>query len=134
MLNFMLDTNTAIYVIKERPITVLNKFNQYAARLCVSTITVAELYYGAENSQYIDRNLAQVDDFLSRLSILPYDNNAASHYGNIRADLTKKGLLIGENDMHIAGHARSQGLIVVTNNIRDFERIDGLRVVDWVVK
>lgn len=132
MLTFMLDTNIAIHVIKQRPMSTLNKFNQYAARICVSSITVAELYFGAENSQHIAKNLAQVDDFLSRLTILDYDSQAASHYGNIYADLTKKGKIISENDMHIAGHARSRGLILVTNNLKEFERIEGLRLDNWV--
>lgn len=132
MLTFMLDTNIAIYVIKQRPIAALNKFNQYAARICVSSITVAELYFGAENSQNMAKNLVQVDDFLSRLIILDYDSQAASHYGNIYADLTKKGNVISENDMHIAGHARSRGLILVTNNLREFERVEGLRLDNWV--
>ncbi|MFL0427547.1 type II toxin-antitoxin system VapC family toxin [Moraxella sp. 179-F 1C4 NHS] len=132
MLTFMLDTNIAIHVIKQRPIAALNKFNQYAARICVSSITVAELYFGAENSQNMAKNLVQVDDFLSRLIILDYDSQAASHYGNIYADLTKKGNVISENDMHIAGHARSRGLILVTNNLREFERVEGLRLDNWV--
>ena len=132
MLTFMLDTNIAIHVIKQRPIAALNKFNQYAARICVSSITVAELYFGAENSQNMAKNLVQVDDFLSRLVILDYDSQAASHYGNIYADLTKKGNVISENDMHIAGHARSCGLILVTNNLREFERVEGLRLDNWV--
>lgn len=132
MLTFMLDTNIAIHVIKQRPIAALNKFNQYAARICVSSITVAELYFGAENSQNMAKNLVQVDDFLSRLVILDYDSQAASHYGNIYADLTKKGNVISENDMHIAGHARSRGLILVSNNLREFERVEGLRLDNWV--
>ena len=132
MLTFMLDTNIAIHVIKQRPIAALNKFNQYAARICVSSITVAELYFGAENSQNMAKNLVQVDDFLSRLVILDYDSQAASHYGNIYANLTKKGNVISENDMHIAGHARSRGLILVTNNLREFERVEGLRLDNWV--
>ena len=132
MLTFILDTNIAIHVIKQRPIAALNKFNQYAARICVSSITVAELYFGAENSQNMAKNLVQVDDFLSRLVILDYDSQAASHYGNIYADLTKKGNVISENDMHIAGHARSRGLILVTNNLREFERVEGLRLDNWV--
>ena len=132
MLTFMLDTNIAIHVLKQRPIAALNKFNQYAARICVSSITVAELYFGAENSQNMAKNLVQVDDFLSRLVILDYDSQAASHYGNIYADLTKKGNVISENDMHIAGHARSRGLILVTNNLREFERVEGLRLDNWV--
>lgn len=132
MLSFMLDTNIAIYVIKERPISVLNKFNQYASRLCVSSITSAELYFGAENSKHVAQNLAQVDDFLSRLVVLDYDLHASTHYGNIYANLKQKGKVLSENDMHIAGYARSQGLILVTNNTREFERVEGLRLDNWI--
>lgn len=131
MFSFMLDTNTAIYVIKERPLSALTKFNQYAARLCISSISVAELYFGAENSQNVAKNLMMVDDFLSRLSVLDYDALAGSHYGNIYATLKRQGKLIDENDMHIAGHARSLGLILVTNN-SEFERVAGLRLDNWV--
>ena len=132
MFSFMLDTNTAIYVIKERPLSALTKFNQYAARLCISSISVAELYFGAENSQNVAKNLMMVDDFLSRLSVLDYDALAGSHYGNIYATLKRQGKLIDENDMHIAGHARSLGLILVTNNTSEFERVAGLRLDNWV--
>lgn len=132
MFTFMLDTNIAIYVIKERPLSVLKKFNQYSARICVSSITVAELYFGAENSQYVAKNLIQVDDFLSRLTVLDYGVHAASHYGNIYATLSKQGNIMSENDMHIAGHARSLGLILVTNNTKEFQRVDGLRLENWV--
>ena len=132
MLTFMLDTNIAIHVIKQRPIAALNKFFLYAARICVSSITVAELYFGAENSQNMAKNLVQVDDFLSRLVILDYDSQAANQYSKKYADLTKKGNVISENDMHIAGHARSRGLILVTNNLREFERVEGLRLDNWV--
>ncbi|CDH20739.1 putative ribonuclease VapC2 (fragment) [Xenorhabdus bovienii str. kraussei Quebec] len=77
------------------------------------------------------KNLATVNDFVSRLAVLPYDEQAAFHYGDIRAILEKKGKRIGDNDLHIAAHARSKGLIVVTNNTREFERVDGLRIEDW---
>lgn len=132
MLTYMLDTNIVIYVIKRRPLEILEKFNQNAARLCVSSITVAELYYGAEKSQFPERNLAVIEDFLSRLTILDYTNKAATHFGNIKANLTKQGKMIGENDLHIAAHSRSEGLILVTNNLREFERVEGLRLANWV--
>ncbi|WP_439258391.1 type II toxin-antitoxin system tRNA(fMet)-specific endonuclease VapC [Lonepinella sp. BR2271] len=132
MLNFMLDTNICIYVMKRKPISALEKFNQYASRLCVSSITAAELYFGAENSQFIAKNLNAVDDFLSRLTVLDYDLNASTHYGNICAALRKQGQLLSENDMHIAAHARSQGLVLVTNNSKEFVRVAGLRLDNWV--
>lgn len=132
MLKYMLDTNIVIYVMKRRPIEVLSTFNRYATQLCVSSITVAELYYGAEKSEFPERNLAVIEDFLSRLTILPYEPKAAAHFGNIKSSLSKQGKIIGENDIHIAGHCRSEGLILVTNNVREFERVDGLRLENWV--
>ena len=132
MLTYMLDTNIAIYVIKRKPLEVREKFNQNATRLCVSSITVAELYYGAEKSQFPEQNLAVIEDFLSRLTILDYTSKAALHFGNIKAALSKKGQIIGENDIHIAAHARSEGLVLVTNNLREFERVEGLRLDNWV--
>ena len=72
------------------------------------------------------------DDFISRLEVLDYGIKAAAHYGDIRADLERKGTIIGINDLHIAGHARSEGMVLVTNNLREFDRIDGLRLDNWV--
>lgn len=132
MLKYMLDTNIVIYVIKRRPLEVLEYFNRYASQLCVSSITVAELYYGAEKSQFPERNLWVVEDFLSRLTILSYEPKAAAHFGNIKAVLSKQGKVIGENDVHIAAHCRSEGLVLVTNNLKEFERVDGLRLENWV--
>lgn len=132
MLKYMLDTNIAIYVIKRRPIAALEKFNKHASQMCVSSITVAELIHGAEKSQNSQQAFAVVEDFLSRLSVLDYDYSAAGHYGDIRANLERKGTPIGVNDLHIAGHARSAGLILVSNNLREFERVEGLRLDNWV--
>ena len=132
MLKYMLDTNIAIYVIKRRPPEALPTFNQYAGLLCISTITLAELIHGVEKSAKPDQNLRQVEDFVSRLSILDYNNKAAAHYGDIRANLERKGTPIGVNDLHIAGHARSEGLTLVTNNLKEFSRIEGLRLENWV--
>jgi tRNA(fMet)-specific endonuclease VapC len=100
--------------------------------MCISSITLAELFHGVEKSAMVSQNLRIVEDFASRLEILPYDNNAAAHYGNIRADLEKKGTPIGVNDLHIAGHARSESLILVTNNVREFVRVEGLRLQNWI--
>ena len=128
----MLDTNIVIYVIKRRPIAVLEIFNQHAGQICISAITLAELEHGVEKSEQKSRNRQQVEDFISRLEVFEYEKKAAAHYGNIRADLEKKGTIIGVNDLHIAAHARSEGLILVTNNLREFERVDGLRLENWV--
>ena len=132
MLTYMLDTNIAIYVIKRKPLEALRKFNQNAARICMSSISVAELYYGAGKSEFPERNLAVIEDFLSRLTILDYSHKAATHFGNIKANLSKQGNIIGENDINIAAHARSEGLTLVTNNLREFERVDGLLLDNWV--
>ncbi len=132
MLKYMLDTNIVIYVIKRRPLEVLDIFNAHAGRMCISSITLAELLHGVEKSSMVSRNLRKVEDFVSRLEVLPYDDSAAAHYGNIRADLETKGTPIGVNDLHIAGHARSESLIVATNNMREFERVEGLRLENWI--
>lgn len=132
MLKYMLDTNIVIYLIKRRPIELLDVFNQHAGQMCISSITLAELLHGAEKSSMPDHNLLQVEDFISRLEVLSYGNKAAAHYGDIRADLERKGTPIGVNDLHIAGHARSEGLTLVSNNVREFERVDALRLVNWV--
>ena len=131
MLKYMLDTNIAIYVIKRRPSELLITFNRYAGHMCISTITLGELMHGVEKSSNPERNLRNVEDFVSRLDVLGYDDAAASHYGEIRANLERKGTLIGVNDLHIAGHARSQGLVLVSTNTREFERVEGLRLMDW---
>ena len=132
MLNYMLDTNIAIYVIKRKPIDVLAVFNRHAGHMCISSITVAELLHGVQKSQQPERNLEQVEDFVSRLQTLDYGLKAAAHYGEIRAGLERKGKPIGVNDLHIAAHARSEGLTLVTNNQREFDRIEGLRVENWL--
>ncbi len=132
MLKFMLDTNIAIYVIKRRPLEALATFNLHAGQLCISAITVAELMHGVEKSTMPENNLRHVEDFASRLQVLEYGNKAAAHYGDIRADLERKGTTIGVNDLHISGHARSEGLTLVTNNFKEFERVDGLRLENWV--
>ena len=132
MLKYMLDTNIVIYVIKRRPIEVLEVFNRHTGQMCISSITLAELLHGAEKSTKPEHNLRQVEDFVSRLDVLEYGRKAAAHYGDIGADLEHKGTPIGVNDLHIAGHARGEGLTLVTNNLREFERIEALRLDSWV--
>ena len=132
MLKYMLDTNIVIYVIKRRPLEVLDTFNQHAGQMCISSITLSELIHGVEKSAQPDHNLRQVESFVSRLDILDYSSKASAHYGDIRSDLEKKGMTIGVNDIHIAGHARSEGLILVTNNLKEFERVEALRLDNWI--
>lgn len=132
MLKYMLDTNIVIYVIKRRPLEVLATFNQHVGQLCISSITLAELLHGVEKSAQPAHNLRQVEDFVSRLDVLEYTAKAAAHYGDIRANLEKQGNTIGVNDLHIAGHARSEGLILVINNRREFARVEALRLENWL--
>ena len=132
MLKFMLDTNIVIYVIKRRPIEVMEVFNTHAGQMSLSVVTVAELIHGAEKSAKPEHNLRIVEDFCSRLEVLDYTIKAAAHYGDIRANLERSGTTIGVNDLHIAAHARSEGLILVTNNMREFDRVAALRLENWL--
>jgi tRNA(fMet)-specific endonuclease VapC len=132
MLKFLLDTNIVIYVIKRRPIEVMGIFNENAGRMAISAITLSELFHGAEKSAKVAQNLAVVEEFASLLEVLPYTAKASQHYGAIRSALEKVGRTIGVNDLHIAAHARSEGLTLVTNNLGEFERVPGLMAENWV--
>ena len=134
MLKFLLDTNIVIYVIKKRPLEVLDLFNKNVDRMAISSITLSELMYGAEKSQNVNKNLEVIEDFVSHLVVLPYETGASRHYGEIQAELEKKGQVIGVNDMHIAAHARSLGMTLVTNNLKEFKRIPNLALENWVRK
>jgi tRNA(fMet)-specific endonuclease VapC len=132
MLAYMLDTNVCIYVIKNRPAGLRPKFNALADQLCISSITLAELAYGAEKSARRDDNLAVVGRFAARLEVLPFGDKAALHYGQVRAELERAGTPCGVHDMQIGAHARSEGLVVVTNNMREFARMPGIRAENWL--
>ncbi len=132
MLRYLLDTNIVIYVLKRRPLEVLATFNANASRMAISSITLAELMHGAEKSQRVIENLAAIEDFCSRLQVLTYGTKAAQHYGAIRAALEKIGQPIEVNDLHIAAHARSEGLVLVTNNVSEFERVPALELENWL--
>jgi tRNA(fMet)-specific endonuclease VapC len=132
VLRYLLDTNIVIYVLRRRPPELLSTFNANASRMAISSITLAELMHGAGKSQQVGKNLSAIEDFCTRLEVLPYGMKAAQHYGAIRAALEKIGQPIGVNDLHIAGHARSEGLVLVTNNIAEFERVPGLELENWL--
>ena len=132
MLKYMLDTNIAIYTIKNKPREVRETFKAHDGQMCISAITLMELVYGAEASAAAERNLRDIEGFAARLEVLPYDNEAAAHTGQLRAELRKIGRPIGPYDDMIAGHARSQGLVVVTNNTKQFENVPGIRLLNWV--
>lgn len=132
MLKYMLDSNICIFTIKNKPEQVRDAFRRHQGRLCISTITLMELIYGAEKSAIPERNLSRVEGFVARLQVLDYDDAAAIHSGQLHAELARQGKQIGPYDQLIAGHARSLGLTLITNNLREFERVPGLRVEDWV--
>jgi tRNA(fMet)-specific endonuclease VapC len=128
----MLDTNICIYAIKHKPDTVIQKFLSHnPEELCISAITYAELMHGVEKSMAVERNRIAMSLFLSPITILGFDGSAAEEYGKIKAELEKNGTPIGPMDTLIAGHAKSSGLILVTNNTRAFKRVVGLTVEDW---
>jgi tRNA(fMet)-specific endonuclease VapC len=132
-MKYMLDTNICIYTIKHKPESVINNFMSHNPEdLCISSITYAELMHGVEKSQAVDKNRLAISLFLSPITILDFDDKAAGEYGRVRAALERKGTPIGPLDMLIAGHAKSEGLILVTNNTREFKRVDGLALDDWV--
>lgn len=131
-MKYMLDTNICIYVIKHKPDVVIKKFLSHdPEEMCISAITYAELMHGVEKSTAVERNRIAMSLFLSPITILQFDEQAAEAYGRIRAELEKKGTPIGPMDTLIAGHARSRGLILVTNSTREFNRVAGLTVEDW---
>lgn len=131
-MKYMLDTNICIYAIKRKPDIMIKKFLSHDPEdLCISAITYAELMHGVEKSIEVERNRIAMSLFLSPITILQFDQQAAEEYGRIKAELEKKGTPIGPMDTLIAGHARSGGLILVTNNTREFNRVAGLTVEDW---
>lgn len=132
-MRYMLDTNICIYAIKNKPKEVCERLKEHELQeICISSITYAELMHGVEKSQAVEKNRIALSLLLAGMDVLDFDTNAAEEYGKIRASLEKKGLIIGPLDMMIAGHARSMGYTVVTNNVREFERIEGLNVENWV--
>ena len=132
MPGYMLDTDICIYVVRNRPPSLRERFNELENELSISTITLGELIYGAENSSRRFENLRTIEQFAARLAILPFSSKAAAHYGQIRAALRRAGQPVGIHDMLIGAHARSEDVTLVTNNIREFARIPGLQVENWV--
>ncbi|NBJ90870.1 type II toxin-antitoxin system tRNA(fMet)-specific endonuclease VapC [Acutalibacter sp. 1XD8-36] len=131
-MTYMLDTNICIYVIKNKPEKVLVKFKEELSNgVCISAITLAELEYGMKHSSDSVKNARALLRFLFPLTILPFDSAAASEYGAIRAWLQELGTPIGPMDMLIAGHARAENMVLVTNNVREFKRVPGLKIENW---
>ena len=130
---YMLDTNICIYIIKKRPISLLEKFNSIPMKnLCISVVTYAELQYGVERSSSKKMNQDIINDFVSHLVVLSWDMEAAREYGKIRSSLERKGTPIGNMDLLIAAHALSQKCTIVSNNLREFKRVKNLKYENWV--
>ena len=132
MLKYLLDTNIVIYTMKNRPQQVRRSFKAQQGRMGISSVTLGELVFGAEHSQQVERNLADIEALTARLEVLPFDEAAAYHFGQIRAELYRMGRPIGPYDMMIAGHARACGLKLVTKNVKEFERVQGLIIENWL--
>ena len=132
-MKFMLDTNICIYIIKQKPAKVLKRFAQYSpGYILLSSETLAELRYGVEKSLHVQQNHDALSGFIVPLEIADFDEKAADEYGKVRAKLEKKGQPIGSMDMLIGAHALSLGVTIVTNNTKEFRRINGLTVENWV--
>lgn len=132
-MKFLLDTNICIYIIKQKPIKVLQKFNAYQiGDIGISSITVAELEFGVQKSQFPAKNQQALAQFLLPLQIADFDHPAAVIYGNIRATLEKKGTPIGSLDTLIAAHALSLKTTLITNNVKEFSRVLDLKLDNWV--
>ncbi|MCL6488414.1 MAG: type II toxin-antitoxin system VapC family toxin [Alicyclobacillus mali] len=131
-MRYLLDTNMCIYLINRRNPALIDRFRRYrTGDIGVSVITVAELMYGVAKSQHQERNRAALSAFLLPLEVAPFDERAAFHYGQIRAQLESEGQPIGAMDTLIAAHALSLGVTVVTRNVLEFQRVRGLRVENW---
>lgn len=131
-MKYMLDTNIIAYAKNNRPESVLKRLMQYRPEdICISSITLAELEYGVYNSAKPEQNQFALMTFLAGIIVVPFDSDAAREYGVIRAGLKRKGTLIGANDLLIAAHAKSLDLTLVTNNTREFERVEGLELENW---
>ena len=133
MLKYALDTNLCIRVLRDRPQGLRERFNAEAPALSISSVVLYELLYGAAKSARSVENRHEVEAFAERIEVLDFGAEAAAHAGEIRAELERQGKPIGSYDLLIAGHARSRGLIVVTGNLGEFQRVEGLRCEDWEV-
>jgi tRNA(fMet)-specific endonuclease VapC len=132
---YILDTNTCVYVIKRQPISVKEKFMTIDPdQLFISSITLAELEYGVAKSSQVKNNSIVLKEFLSRIKVVDFDSKAAYHYGLIRSSLEKKGTPIGSNDLLIAAIAMGLDFTLITNNEREFMRVEGLKIANWIIE
>lgn len=132
MYKYVLDTNTCIYIAKKKPTTVFAKFSSTpSSEMCLSVITYGELLYGVHKSKHSKRSLAILKDFIAIINVISLNNEVAKYYGKIRASLSQKGQIIGNNDLWIGAHALSMDSILVSNNLGEFSRIEQLKVQNW---
>lgn len=132
-MQYLLDTNICIYIIKKKPIVVLKKFMEFdIGQICISSVTYAELMYGIEKSQYPEKNRSALEQFTVPLKIVPFEEKAACCYGQMRAQLERSGLPIGALDLMIAAHAYCLNAVLVTNNVKEFSRLSQLKIENWV--
>jgi len=130
---YMLDTDICIYIIKRKPGSVVNRLEKLKpGELAMSAITFAELVNGAKKSKYVEANMERLNDLGELIDVRPFDKQAALFYGSVRSSLEKRGEVIGGNDLLIAAHALSLNWTLVTNNEKEFRRVEGLRVENWV--
>ena len=132
VISHLLDTDVCIHALKKRSRSLLERLTSHDGRMAISDVTLFELYYGAEGYANPQGRIAMVEDFASRVEIIPFDSRAARHAGNVRATLEQQGRMIGAYDLMIAATARSQGLVLATGNVREFTRVEALRVEKWV--
>ena len=131
-MKFMLDTNICIYIIKKKPLGILQRLQKIKiSDVCISSITLSELEYGVEKSAHRNQNKIALTEFMTPIEIAPYDDLAAQEYGKIRASLEQKGKTIGPLDMLIAAHALALNVILVSNNKKEFQRVPKLNVENW---
>lgn len=132
-LRYLLDTNICIYIAKQKPVTVMKKFEKLeVGEIGMSIITFGELLFGAKKSHFPDQAHNKLIELSTLIPVLELNNKVAEHYGDIRANLEKKGKPIGNNDLWIASHARSMEVILVTNNSKEFKRVPNLEIENWV--
>ena len=132
-MKYMLDTNICIYIIKKRPVQVLQTLQtKKIGDICISSITLAELEYGVEKSDQKMKNQLALTEFLAPIEVINFNDSAAKKFGEIRAYLERKGKVIGPFDLQIAAHALSEELILVTNNVKEFERVPDLKIENWL--
>ena len=136
-MNYLLDTNICIYIIKKSPEKVIKKLesipnDEGKNEIYLSSVTVSELYYGVEKSSQLEKNLEALKGFLTPFQIINFDHESAEVFGRVRSDLERRGTVIGPYDLQIASIAIAHDLVLVTNNIKEFKRVDGLNLEKWV--